>query len=156
MRKKSSKPKYYHKYIGVNFRLDPIQEAALLVKRPHLSDWSKARRKNAKYYNKKFADTAVQIPYVSDDCISIYNQYVIRIPKRDKLITHMRQNNIGCEIYYPVPLHLQECFKSLGYKQGDFPEAEKAAQEVLALPIYPELTDQMKNFVTDTVLAVSA
>ena len=153
MRNHGAKPKYYHKYIGGNFRLDPIQAAALLVKLPHLNDWSKARRRNAAYYDKKFAGTVVQTPCISPDCVSIYNQYCIRVPSRDELVAHLRERDIGCEIYYPVPLHLQECFQNLGYKEGDFPEAEKAAKEVLAIPIYPELTDEMKDYVAATILS---
>ncbi len=153
MRNHGMEPQYYHKYVGGNFRLDPIQAVALLVKLPRLKDWSKARRKNAAYYNKKFKGTAVVTPYISDDCETIYNQYVIRVPGRDELIQHLRANDIGCAIYYPVPMHLQECFASTGYGKGDFPEAEKAAGEVIALPVYPELTDEMKDFVVDTILA---
>jgi len=153
MRNHGSNPKYYHEFVGGNFRLDPIQAAALLVKLPHLDEWSQRRRDNAAYYNQKFVDTVVQTPYIHLDCISIYNQYCIRVPNRDALVAHLKENNIGCEIYYPVPMHLQECFKSLGYRKGNFPEAEKAAGEILALPIYPELTDEMKNYVADTLLA---
>lgn len=152
MRNHGSKPKYYHKYIGGNFRLDPIQAAALLVKLPHLNDWSEARRRNAAYYNEKFEDTIVQTPYISPDCMSIFNQYVICVPRRSELMEHLRQKNIGCEIYYPVPMHLQECFRYLGYKEGSLPESEKAAKEVLAIPIYPELTDQMMDYVAQTIL----
>jgi len=152
MRNHGSEPKYYHKYVGGNFRLDPIQAAALLVKLPHLDDWSKARRRNAAYYTKKFKGTIVQTPQIRDDCESIFNQYVIRVPRRDELVQHLRSHGIGCEVYYPVPLHLQECFASLGYHEDDFPEAEKAAREVLALPIYPELTDAMKDTVVEAVL----
>jgi dTDP-4-amino-4,6-dideoxygalactose transaminase len=144
---------YHYRYIGGNFRLDPIQAAALSVKLPHLDDWSQARRDNAAYYNEKFTGTAVQTPYISDDCVSIYNQYVIRVPKRDELLAHLRDNNIGCAIYYPLALHMQECFAYLGYKQGDFPKSERAAKQVLALPIYPELTDEMKDYVAKTILA---
>jgi dTDP-4-amino-4,6-dideoxygalactose transaminase len=153
MRNHGQNPKYYHKYIGGNFRLDPIQAAALLVKLPYLDKWSQARRNNAAYYNKKFAGSTVSTPQINPDCVSIFNQYVIRAPRRDELIKVLKDKNIGCEIYYPVPLHLQECFKYLGYKKGNFPEAEKAANEVLAIPIYPELTDEMKNFVTQTILS---
>jgi dTDP-4-amino-4,6-dideoxygalactose transaminase len=153
MRNHGSKPKYYHKYIGGNFRLDPIQAAALLVKLPRLDEWSEGRRRNAAYYDKKFSGTVVQTPYISADCVSIFNQYVIRVPKRDEVMAHLRENNIGCEIYYPVPAHLQECFRYLGYKEGDMPESEKAAKEVIALPVYPELTDKMKDYVADTILA---
>lgn len=153
MRNHGSEPKYYHSYIGGNFRLDPIQAAALLVKLPHLDEWSAARRKNAEYYNKKFAGTAVKAPYISPECVTIYNQYVIRLPRRDEVVAHLKENNIGCEIYYPVPMHLQKCFGYLGYKPGDMPEAEKAAAEVMAIPIYPELTDEMKDCVADTILS---
>jgi len=152
MRNHGSEPKYYHKYVGANFRLDPIQAAALLVKLPHLEDWSEARRRNAAYYNEKFAGTAVKPPDINPDCVSIYNQYVIRVPRRDEVVAHLKKNDIGCEIYYPLPIHLQECFRYLGYKEGDFPEAEKAAKEVMAIPIYPELTDEMKDYVADTIL----
>lgn len=152
MRNHGMEPKYYHKYIGGNFRLDPIQAVALLAKLPHLDSWSKGRRRNAEYYNKKFKGSNVATPYISEDCQTIYNQYVIRVPRRDELVAHLKANQIGCEVYYPVPLHLQECFKCLGYKEGDMPEAEKASKEVLALPVYPELSDEMKDFVADTVL----
>jgi dTDP-4-amino-4,6-dideoxygalactose transaminase len=152
MRNHGQEPKYYHKFIGANFRLDPIQAAALLVKLPHLDDWSEARRRNAAYYNERFAGTVVQTPYISPDCRTIYNQYCVRVPRRDEVVAHLKANKIGCEIYYPVPLHLQECFTYLGYSEGDFPEAEKAANEVLALPVYPELTREMQDTVVDTIL----
>ncbi len=153
MRNHGAEPKYYHKFIGANFRLDPIQAAALLVKLPHLDDWSEARRRNAAYYNERFAGTAVQTPDISPDCQTIYNQYCIRVPRRDELVAHFKASKIGCEIYYPVPLHLQECFMYLGYSKGDFPEAEKAAAEILALPIYPELTREMQDTVVDAILS---
>lgn len=153
MRNHGAKPKYYHKYIGGNFRLDPIQAAALLVKLPYLNAWSQARRDNAAYYNEKFTGSKIETPYINENCLSIYNQYVIRVPRRDELLSHLQENHIGCAIYYPVPLHLQECFANLGYKKGDFPEAEKAVQEVIALPVYPELTDEMKDYVAETVLS---
>jgi dTDP-4-amino-4,6-dideoxygalactose transaminase len=143
---------YYYDFVGGNFRLDPIQAAALLVKLPYLDEWSAARRKNAEYYNKKFAGTSVKIPYINPDCVTIYNQYIIRVPNRDELVEHLKRNGIGCAIYYPMPLHLQKCFEYLGYKQGGFPESEKAASEVIALPIYPELTDDMKDYVVEAVL----
>ena len=153
MRNHGSKPKYYHKYIGGNFRLDAVQAAALLVKLPHLDEWSQGRRCNAAYYGKKFAGTIVTPPYINPDCVTIYNQYVIRVPRRDEVAAYLSEKNIGCAIYYPVPLHLQECFSYLGYKEGDFPESEKAAKEVLAIPVYPELSDKMKDYVAETILA---
>ena len=153
MRNHGSEPKYYHKYVGGNFRLDPIQAAALLVKLPYLDRWSEARRGNAMYYNKKFEATTVQIPFVREDCVTIYNQYCIRIQKRNELKQYLNEKNIGCEIYYPVPMHLQDCFVNLGYTQGDFPASERAVNEVIALPIYPELTLNMMEYVADTVLS---
>jgi dTDP-4-amino-4,6-dideoxygalactose transaminase len=152
IRNHGQNPKYYYKYVGGNFRLDPIQAAALLVKLPHLNDWSEARRRNAVYYDEKFKGTIVRTPYISSDCVTIYNQYCIRVPRRDELLEHLRKNKIGCEIYYPLPMHLQESFAYLGYKRGDFPQAEKAADEVLAIPVYPELTDEMKDYVAETIL----
>ena len=152
MRNHGMEPKYYHKYVGANFRLDPIQAVALLVKLPHLDDWSQARRDNAAYYNQKFAGTDVQTPYISPDCETIYNQYCIRVPRRDEVVAHLHAHNIGCEIYYPVPAHLQECFAALGHREGDFPASEKAAREIMALPVYPELTDAMQDAVVDAIL----
>jgi dTDP-4-amino-4,6-dideoxygalactose transaminase len=152
MRDHGQNPTYYYNFVGGNFRLDPIQAAALLVKLPYLDKWSQARRKNAEYYNKKFAGTAVKTPYISPDCVTVYNQYVIRVSNRDELIKHLKENGIGCAVYYPMPLHIQKCFEYLGYKQGAFPESEEAAKEVLALPVYPELTDEMKAFVVEAVL----
>jgi dTDP-4-amino-4,6-dideoxygalactose transaminase len=152
MRNHGMEPKYHHRCVGGNFRLDPIQAAALLVKLPLLDQWSAARRRNAEYYDRKFKGSIVQTPVISADCVSIYNQYVIRVPKRDELFQHLQFNNIGCEIYYPVPMHLQDCFAALGKGAGSFPESEKAAREVLALPVYPELTDEMKDYVAQTVL----
>lgn len=156
MRNHGSKPKYYHKYVGGNFRLDPIQAAVLLVKLPYLDQWSQRRRENAAYYDKRFSGTIVKTPYIRPDCVSIYNQYCIRVPRRDQLRQHLADKKIGTEIYYPLPLHLQECFSYLGYKEGDLPEAEKAAKEVLALPVYPELTEPMLHYVADTVLTFLA
>jgi dTDP-4-amino-4,6-dideoxygalactose transaminase len=152
MRSHGSKPKYHHKVIGGNFRLDPLQAAVLLVKLPHLGAWSKGRRRNAAIYDQEFAGSSIGTPWISPDGVSIFNQYVIRVPKRDELKAHLDAQQIGCEIYYPVPLHLQECFKSLGYKDGDLPVSERAAREVLALPIYPELSRDQIHFVSSTIL----
>lgn len=153
MRNHGGEPKYYHSFVGGNFRLDPIQAAALLVKLPYLDQWSQARRANAAYYNERFKGTAVVTPYIRGDCVSIFNQYVIRVHRRNELVEHLKKNNIGCEIYYPVPMHLQKCFAYLGCRKGEFPHSEKAADEVLALPVYPELTREMQDFVVDTILS---
>jgi len=151
MRNHGSKPKYYHKYIGGNFRLDAVQAAALLVKLPHLNEWPQGRRRNAAYYGKSLAGTVVKTPYINPDCVTIYNQYVIRVPRRDEVAAYLSEKNIGCAIYYPVPLHLQECFSYLGGEEGDFPESEKAAKEVLAIPVYPELTDEQLQYVAGKI-----
>ncbi|HEY2469471.1 MAG TPA: DegT/DnrJ/EryC1/StrS family aminotransferase [Terracidiphilus sp.] len=152
VRAHGSKPKYYHKFVGGNFRLDPIQAAILQVKLPHLDVWSEARRCNAAIYNRMFAGTAIEQPWIHPDVVSIYNQYVIRVPQRNELMNRLKAAQIGTEIYYPVPMHLQECFQNLGYRTGDFPESEQAANEVLALPIYPELEREQLHYVGETVL----
>ena len=152
-RNHGAKPKYYHKFVGGNFRLDPIQAAVLLVKLPHLDAWSEARRKNASYYDSRFRGEAVVTPWIAPECVSIYNQYVIRVSGRDELLARLKAEEIGTEVYYPVPLHLQECFRSLGYRPGDLPEAERAAAEVLALPVYPELPEASRRFVAEIVLS---
>ena len=153
MRNHGQGDRYYHEFVGGNFRLDPIQAAALLVKLPYLDRWSQARRNNAAYYNKKFKGTPVQAPYISPDCVSIFNQYCIRVPRRDDVVAHFKSKDIGCAIYYPVPLHLQKCFEYLKGKPGDFPQSEKASKEIMALPVYPELTDEMKDTVVEAVLS---
>ncbi len=155
-RNHGAKPKYYHKFVGGNFRLDPIQAAVLLVKLPHLDSYSEARRKNAAYYNSCFRGENVVTPYIAPECVSIYNQYMIRVSARDELLAKLKAEEIGTEVYYPVPLHLQECFRSLGYRPGDLPESERAAAEVLALPVYPELPEASRRFVAETVLAFVA
>jgi dTDP-4-amino-4,6-dideoxygalactose transaminase len=153
MRNHGSKPKYYHKFIGGNFRLDPIQAAVLIVKLRHLPDWHEGRRANAAYYDAKFADCdAVTTPYIEPWNDTIYNQYILRVPNRDAVRAHLQKKDIGCEIYYPLSLHMQDCFADLGTKEGDLPHAEAAAAETLALPIYPELTDAMQDYVVASVL----
>jgi dTDP-4-amino-4,6-dideoxygalactose transaminase len=155
LRAHGSKPKYYHKFVGGNFRLDPLQAAILLVKLPHLGAWSDARRRNASYYDRAFAGSCIQTPWISPDCVSIFNQYVIRVPDRDALVEALKQAGIGAEVYYPVPLHQQECFAGKCRTGGTLSESEAAARSVLALPIYPELTDEMLALVSKTVLEVS-
>ncbi|MBN2138831.1 MAG: DegT/DnrJ/EryC1/StrS family aminotransferase [Sedimentisphaerales bacterium] len=156
MRNHGAEPKYYHKLIGGNFRLDAIQAAILLVKLPHLDGWAEARRRNAAFYDEKFKDTPVRTPVVNPDCRSVYNQYVVGVADRNGLVTHLRENGVGCEIYYPLPLHLQECFSYLDYGTGDLPACERAAGEVLAIPVYPELTEQMREYVVATILGFYA
>ncbi|MBN1556396.1 MAG: DegT/DnrJ/EryC1/StrS family aminotransferase [Phycisphaerae bacterium] len=152
-RNHGSHPKYYHKWVGANFRLDAIQAAGLLVKFKHLEAWHAARRANAAKYDALFADVAeITTPVVREYNQTIYNQYVIRVPNRDACIAFLKENNIGCEIYYPVAMHVQECFAPLGHKPDDFPEAEKASRETLALPIYPELTGEQLNYVAEKVI----
>ena len=139
---------YYHDEVGYNSRLDALQAAVLSAKLPHLAAWSAGRRRNAAHYDAAFADLAatgvVTTPYVAPENESIFNQYTLRIAsgKRDALQAHLKAHGIGTAIYYPLPLHLQPCFAYLGYKKGQCPESERAAQEVLSLPIYPELTRQ--------------
>ena len=153
MRSHGSKPKYYHKFVGGNFRLDPLQAAVLLVKLPHLEDWSAARRRNAALYDQLFAGSAVATPYINPDCVSIFNQYSIRVQNRDAVRKALTDANVGTEIYYPVPMHLQECFQGGCRIVGSMAEAEKAANEVIALPIYPELTPGQIGYVAQTVKA---
>lgn len=174
MRNHGMDPKYYHKTLGGNFRLDALQAAVLSVKLPHLNSWSEARRQNAGLYTKLFiekglaADTGkidfddnnkVLLPkavYQPEDKTTlpnyhIYNQFIIRVEKRDELRDFLTANEVFTEIYYPVPFHLQECFKELGYLEGDFPNAEAASNTSIALPIYPELSEEQIKFVVDKI-----
>jgi dTDP-4-amino-4,6-dideoxygalactose transaminase len=143
---------YYHDEVGYNSRLDALQAAVLLAKLPHLEAWSAARRKNAEYYNKAFADSShIRTPVIDPANVSIYNQYTLRVEKRDELQEHLKKKGIGSSVYYPLPLHLQPCFEYLGYKEGAFPESEKAAKEVVSLPVYPELTTNQLDEVIGAV-----
>lgn len=164
LRVHGSKPKYYHKAIGGNFRLDTIQAAVLNVKLNYLDGWTRQRQENADRYGSLFRKYAlvqkgkVQLPeaiyrLAGVKHYHIYNQFVLRVERRDDLMAHLNQKGIGAEIYYPVPFHLQECFRYLGYKEGDFPESERAARESIAIPIYPELTLAQQTEVVEAIAA---
>ena len=154
--------RYYHKYVGGNFRIDAIQSAVLQVKLPHLDPWSKGRRTRAARYRTLFSAqklerwlTAPTEPWKATRLPNhhIYNQFIVRSPRRDDLRAYLGAAGISTEIYYPLPLHLQECFQDLGYKAGDFPESERAALETIALPIFPELTDAQQDYVVEKIAA---
>lgn len=148
-------PKYHHAVVGGNFRLDALQAAVLRVKLKYLSVWTEARRLNAARYRELFAKAGLlgTITLPEDAPGHIYNQFVIRCPDRDALKAFLRRQGIETEIYYPVPLHLQQCFAHLGYRAGDFPRAEAAAREVLALPVYPELTEEKQCYLIEQIAA---
>jgi dTDP-4-amino-4,6-dideoxygalactose transaminase len=152
LRNHGFKTRYENELLGGNFRLDAIQAAVLRVKLRHLDEWTQGRQRNAAEYRKRLPLTAV-LPKETTGR-HIYNQFVIRHPRRDSLMERLKKEQIGCEVYYPIPLHLQACFKSLGYRTGDFPESESAARESLALPIYPELTTEMIQRVCDAIARV--
>ena len=160
LRNHGAEPKYFHKRIGGNFRLDALQAAVLRVKLPHLDQWTAARRANADRYDALFGESAVagriRLPARLPDRTHIFNQYVIRVPHRDAVRAHLDAAGVATEIYYPVPFHLQECFAPLGYHRGDFPHAEAAAAETLALPIYGELTEAQQAEVVRAVAAAVA
>lgn len=155
LRVHGGKPKYYHSFIGGNFRIDELQAVILNVKLKHLDAWTEGRQRNAAFYNAAFGRAnlgdAVRTPQALPGGRHIYNQYVIRAKDRDRLRAHLAAAGVGSEIYYPVPLHLQKCFEYLGHKSGDFPHSERAADETLALPIFPELTETQLQYVVTTI-----
>jgi dTDP-4-amino-4,6-dideoxygalactose transaminase len=143
---------YHHDEVGYNSRLDALQAAVLLAKLPHLERWSAQRREHACYYDRAFADVPeVRTPVIAAGNESIYNQYTLRVERRDALQAHLKAKGIGSAIYYPLPLHRQPCFAYLGYQEGSCPEAERAAREVLSLPVYPELTRAQQDEVIAAV-----
>jgi dTDP-4-amino-4,6-dideoxygalactose transaminase len=157
LRAHGSRPKYYHKLIGGNFRLDAFQAAVVSIKLKYLDQWTKARQENAQKYRALFShaglEDVVELPYEKEDR-HIYNQFVIRVgERRDDLRGFLSDAGIGTEVYYPVPLHLQACFSDLNYKKGDFPQSEHAALHTLALPIYPELSDDQIEYVVEKIKA---
>jgi dTDP-4-amino-4,6-dideoxygalactose transaminase len=173
LRAHGSKPKYYHRVVGGNFRLDALQGAIVASKLPHLDDWTEGRRRNAARYNRLFAESGLAVcdseTWAKSDRAAtgpgaphvvlpsevterhVFNQYVIRVSARDELKASLANSGIGTEVYYPVPMHTQECFRSLGHRVGDFPESEAAASHTLALPIYPELTDEQAAYVVASI-----
>lgn len=153
LRVHGAKPKYHHTFIGGNFRLDEIQAAVLQIKLRRLDDWTAGRQRNAAFYASAFAAAGltarITLPHAPQKARHIWNQFVVRVPRRDELRAYLSERGIGTEIYYPIPLHRQECFAYLGHAAGDFPQAERAAAETLALPIYPELQPQQLQYVVD-------
>jgi len=163
LRNHGSRERYFHDEMGWNSRLDGMQAAVLRVKMKHLEEWNRGRRERAAAYDARFTRAGLRASNGNDprspvqflECLPqahhIYHQYVVRAQRRDELRKFLVERGVGTEIYYPLPLHLQKCFAYLGYREGDLPEAERAAREVLALPIFPELTDEEQNYVVETI-----
>ncbi len=161
LRNHGSDVKYYHDYVGGNFRLDAIQAAVVSCKLPHLDTWHQQRAENAEYYRAKFAEAGLSdviiLPMESEGTSRhVYNQFCIRVVngKRDQLFDALREQGVGCDIYYPKPLHLQDCFADLGYKEGDLPVTEKVTHDIMAIPIYPELTREQQDYVVQTIKSI--
>jgi len=152
LRDHGQNPRYFYKMIGGNFRLDGIQGAVLTVKLKYLDKWSERRRQNAAIYDSFFAGSVVKPQKIDSNNVSIYHQYTVTVPKRDRLQEFLTKNGIGSAIFYPRPLHLQECFKGLGYRDGDLPVAERLSREVLSIPVYPELTKEQVEYTAKTIL----
>jgi dTDP-4-amino-4,6-dideoxygalactose transaminase len=158
LRVHGSQPKYFHKWIGINSRLDAIQAAILIVKLKYLEKWTEERQRRAERYQSLFQDLlpsvpGLQLPTIQYKNRHIFNQYVVRFPERNRLRQFLMEAGIGTDIYYPVPLHLQECYSFLEHRRGDFPVSERASEETLALPIYPELAEEQQAFVVDRIKA---
>jgi dTDP-4-amino-4,6-dideoxygalactose transaminase len=152
LRDHGQNPRYFYGMIGGNFRLDGIQAAVLAVKLRYLDTWNQKRRKNAAFYDQAFAGSPVKTPKIDANNVCIYHQYTVTVPERDQLQKFLSEHHIGSAIFYPKPLHLQECFRELGYRQGDLPVAEQICDQVLSLPIYPELSQEQIEYVAGTVL----
>lgn len=152
LRNQGNLEKYNHLMLGYNHRLDALQAAVLKVKLKYLDYWNKKRQENARYFNEKFKGLGLKTPYVAEYNTHIYHQYVLRLSSSSKkLIEFLRNKGIDARVYYPLPLHLQRCFKYLGYKKGDFPESEKASAQTLAIPVYPDLTKEEMDYIIDSI-----
>jgi dTDP-4-amino-4,6-dideoxygalactose transaminase len=152
LRDHGQNPRYFYKAIGGNFRLDSVQAAVLTVKLKYLDEWNEKRRQNAALYDSIFANSPVRAPKIEESNVSIYHQYTVTVPERDQLQKFLAENQISSAIFYPKPLHLQDCFKGLGYKRGDLPVAERLCNEVLSLPVYPELLPEQIEYVARTAI----
>jgi len=152
LRNQGNKDKYYHLLLGYNNRMDTLQGAVLKVKLKYLDSWNRRRQENAEYFNQQLKDLNIKTPFVPLYTTHIYHQYVLRLYSSSaKLIEYLRNKGIDCRVYYPLPLHLQECFKYLKYKKGDFPESERASQETLAIPIYPDLIKEEMDYIIASI-----
>ena len=152
LRQHGENPQYYHKWVGLNSRLDTIQAAALLVKLRSLPAWSEARRKNAEYYCQNLHEVPqIKLPVIHEKAESIFNQFTLIAEKRDELLKYLRSKDIGCAVYYPLPLHLQECFSYLNHNVGDFPVTEQLTEEVISIPVYSEISQEQQDFVITAI-----
>jgi dTDP-4-amino-4,6-dideoxygalactose transaminase len=155
LRVHGSHVRYLHEAVGINSRLDALQAAVLQVKLKYLDQWTEGRRRNAERYRQLFAQTkhadCVRLPPTKPGNYHVYNQFTIRVPKRDELRTFLKEKGVGTEVYYPLPMHLQNCYRELGHQKGSFPLSEQAAEEVLSIPIHPELTETQQGYVVETI-----
>jgi dTDP-4-amino-4,6-dideoxygalactose transaminase len=155
LRVHGSRVRYLHEAIGINSRLDALQAVVLHIKLKYLDQWAEGRRRNAVRYEQLFKQAGlldhVTLPAVHPSNFHVYNQYTIRVSRRDDLRAYLKEKGVGTEIYYPLPMHLQNCYKSLGYQKGSFPVSEQAAEQVLSLPIYAELSDDQLGYVVETI-----
>jgi len=154
LRVHGAKPKYYHRFVGYNSRLDALQAAILRTKLQYLDHWSEARRRLAQRYDELLASIdGITLPHRAPGRTHIFHQYTIRVAggKRDALRQHLKEQGIATEVYYPQPLHLQDCFQPLGYRKGDLPESERASCEALSLPMFPELTNEEQTYVVESI-----
>jgi dTDP-4-amino-4,6-dideoxygalactose transaminase len=154
LRVHGSRQRYVHEAIGINSRLDALQASVLLVKLKRLDQWTEGRRRNAERYAQLFAEAnldRVAVPLTASGNVHVFNQFTLRVQKRDELRNYLKEHGVGTEVYYPLPLHLQNCYRDLGYVKGAFPHSECAAEEVLSIPIYAELTDEHLQYVVHTI-----